>query len=53
MHDMYIHQMDPSRISFKLLRRVVFGFGIIMIQEGWVVININRNNGENDVGVDN
>ena len=53
MHDMYNHQMDPSRISFKLLRRVGFGFGIMMIQEGWVVININRNNGENDVGVDN
>ena len=43
----------PSRISFKLLRRVVFDFGIMMIQEGWVVININRNNGENDVGVEN
>ena len=51
---MYIHQMDSiSHISFKLLRRVVFGFGIMMIQEGWVVININRNNGETDVGVDN
>ena len=53
MHDMYIHQMDPSRISFKLLTWVVLCFGIKMFQEGWVMININRNNGENDVGVDN
>ena len=54
MHDMYIHLMDSiSHISFKLLTWVMLGFGIKIIQEGWVVKNTNRNNGENDVGVDN
>ena len=53
MHDMYIRWI-PSRISFKLLRRVVFGFGIKMFQEGWIMIeNTNRNNGDYYVGVDN
>ena len=43
-----------SRISFKLLRRLVFGFCIMMIKKGWIMIeNTNRNNGENDVDVDN
>ena len=54
MHDMYIHQMDSISHIFQTIRQVVFGFGIKMFQEGWIMIeNTNRNNGDYYVGVDN
>ena len=54
MHDMYVHQMDSISHIFQTIKAGGVGFGIKMLQEGWIMIeNTNRNNGDYYVGVDN